>query len=71
MKIAKLKKYVTLGMEFAKEIKRTTNRDDMKIVRCILGNNESNVMGVLKFLGIFPDQLNDVVKVGIFIELSK
>ena len=71
MKISRLKKDVTFGMSIAQDIKRNTSKDDMKIVRCILGRDESNVMGVLKFLGIFPSKLTKAVKVGILIELSR
>ena len=71
MKIVKLAKDVNIGMEIGQDIKKNTSRDDLAVVRCILGNNESNITGVLRFLGIFPDKINRAIKVGIFIELNR
>lgn len=71
MKISRLKKDVLFGMSIGQEIKRDTSRDDMKVARCILGRDENNVLGVLKFLNIFPSKINKAVKIGILIELNK
>jgi hypothetical protein len=71
MKILKIARDVNAGMEIGQDIKKTTNRDDMRIVRCILGRDESNITGILKFLGIYPDKINRAIKVGIWIELNK
>lgn len=71
MKIEKLQRDIMYGIDFARQIKLGVNRDDMQVVRCILGSDETNICGVLKFLGIFPKKLNKAIKVGIFIELSR
>lgn len=71
MKISKLKKDVDFGREFAREIKKSATREDMKIIRCILCNDFHNIPGIIKFTGMVPERFNQAVSVGIFIEMIK
>jgi len=71
MKISRLKKDVLFGISVAQGIKMTTTKDDMKVVRCILGRDENNVSGVLRFLGVASSPLNKAAKVGVLIELTR
>ena len=71
MKVTKLAEDVEYGIGFAKCIKLTSNREEMKIIRCILCNDIHNVSSVLKYLGIFPEKWNKAIQTGIYIELSK
>jgi len=71
MKISRLKKDIIKGINMAKDIKMATTKDDMKIVRCILGQDERNVIQVIKFLGLFPPEWNKVIRLGMWLELTK
>jgi len=71
MKIASIRKNLLTGIEIADEIKRTTSHDDMKIVRCILCDDDRNVPGIFRFLRIIPAKYNQVIRIGIWLELRK
>ena len=71
MKISKLQRDINYGMDFAEQIKLGINRDDMKVVRCILCGDCHNVTSVFKYLGIFPARYNKAIQTGIFIELNR
>jgi len=71
MKITKLSKDVTYGIEFAKAIKMTATREERKMVRCLLCRDVHNVSSTLRYLNVYPERLNKAVKKGIYIELCK
>lgn len=71
MKISSIKKYIETGMEIGRDIRKNTSKNDMKIVRCILGNDEKNLGRVMQFLGLFLCDENKVVRLGIWIELHR
>jgi len=71
MKLDKLSKDVAYGIEFAKAIKLTSDREEMKVVRCILCNDCHNVGRVLKYLGLMPERYNKAIQTGICIELAR
>jgi len=71
MKIDRLQRDILYGIDFALQIKFTTSRNEMKVVRCILCSDIHNLTKVFKYLGSFPDRYNKAVQTGIFIELNK
>jgi len=71
MKIAKLQNDVATGISFAKAIRLTSTRDEMKIVRCILCQDIHNVHSALRYLNVFPERFNKAIQTGIYIELCK
>jgi len=71
MKISKLSKDVSYGITFAKSIKLTSNREEMKMVRCLLCGDIHNVSSMLRYLNVYPERINKAVKTGIYIELCK
>jgi len=71
MKINRLRKDLEYGQWFGKAIKSTSSKDDMAVIRCILGKDLNNVPGVLKFIGDFPARYNKAIGTGILIELIK
>ena len=71
MKTLKLHKDVSFGIEFAKAIRLTSTREEMKIVRCLLCGDIHNVSSTLRYLNVYPDRMNKAIKTGIYIELCK
>jgi len=71
MKTLRLQKDVTYGIEFAKAIRLTSNREEMKMVRCLLCGDIHNVSSMLRYLNVYPERLNKAIKTGIYIELCK
>jgi hypothetical protein len=71
MKISKLQKDIAFGIDFAEQIMLGINRDDRKVVRCILCGDCHNVTSVFKYLGIFPSRYNKAIQVGVFITLNR
>jgi len=71
MKIDRLQRDILYGIDFALQVKFTTPRDEMKVVRCILCADIRNLPKVFKYLGSFPDRYNKAIQTGIFIELNR
>ena len=71
MKIERLRKDIIYGMDFALQVKFTSPRDEMKIIRCILCGDIHNVPKIFKYLGSFPERYNKAIQTGIFIELNR
>ena len=71
MKTSKLKKHIDLGIALAQDIKMANTKDDMKIIRCILGKDEKNVVAVINFLDLMPPEWNKAIRLGMYLELSK
>jgi type VI protein secretion system component VasF len=71
MKTLKLHRDVSYGIEFAKAIRLTSTREEMKMVRCLLCGDIHNVESTLKYLNVSPERINKAVKTGIYIELCR
>lgn len=57
------------GVNFGKHIKELCSKDEMKIIRCLLGQDEHNVFAVLRFLNL--DMMpNKEVRLGMWIALK-
>jgi len=71
MKTLKLHKDISYGIALAQDIKMANTKDDMKIIRCILGKDEKNVVAVINFLDLMPPEWNKAIRLGMYLELSK
>ena len=58
------------GLMIGQEIKNTVSRDDMKMVRCIMGYDPHGIPGVIRFLGMSIG-INREIRLGMWIELKK
>lgn len=71
MKISKLQKDIDYGMNFARAIRLTSTREEMRIVRCILCQDVHNVCAAMKYLNVVPERYNKPIQLGIFLGLTK
>lgn len=77
MKASRIKKNIDIGLSIGRSIRKQTSKEDMKIVRCILCQNEKNMprvftfLGISSFIGFDALELNKIILIGVFIELTR